>query len=104
MDGQGSRIRHSGLTRSGEEAPPRERRADGRRVQPPAKESSLLRSGTERGKVPGRPIGCAGVDGVIDVARVTQLCRQAGREIVLRVTCDAIAQPASCIPRRRKLR
>lgn len=57
-----------------------------------AKDISVQQSSSERGKVTGTPVGCACGDGVIDWARVIQLCRQAKRDIVLSVECGTIDQ------------
>jgi sugar phosphate isomerase/epimerase len=57
-----------------------------------AKDISLQQSETERGKVTGTPVGCACGDGVIDWARVVEICHRAPRDIVLSVECGTIEQ------------
>ena len=57
-----------------------------------AKDISIEQGSTERGKVTGTPVGCACGDGVIDWARVIQICRKAKRDIVLSVECGTIEQ------------
>jgi sugar phosphate isomerase/epimerase len=59
-----------------------------------AKDISVQQSGAERGKVTGTPVGCACGDGVIDWARVVQICRRAKRDIVLSVECGTVEQAA----------
>lgn len=58
-----------------------------------AKDISLQQSEAERGKVTGTPVGCACGDGVIDWARVIEICRRSPREeIVLSVECGTVEQ------------
>ncbi len=57
-----------------------------------AKDISVQQSSEERGKVTGTPVGCACGDGVIDWARVLEICRRAKRDIVLSVECGTIEQ------------
>ena len=68
-----------------------------------AKDISVEQSGAERGKVTGTPVGCACGEGVIDWARVIQLCRQAKRDIVLSVECGTIEQAEKSIAHLRSL-
>lgn len=68
-----------------------------------AKDISVQQSGAERGKVTGTPVGCACGAGVIDWARVIQICRQARRDIVLSVECGTIEQAAASIAHLRQL-
>ncbi|MBI2302166.1 MAG: sugar phosphate isomerase/epimerase [Armatimonadetes bacterium] len=62
-----------------------------------AKDITLQHSEAERGKVTGTPVGCACGDGVIDWARVAELCRRAPREIVLSVECGTVEQAARSV-------
>jgi sugar phosphate isomerase/epimerase len=64
----------------------------GRLVHLHAKDISVQQSASERGKVTGTPVGCACGDGVIDWARVIEICRKASRDIVLSVECGTIDQ------------
>lgn len=57
-----------------------------------AKDISVEQSDSERGQVTGTPVGCACGDGVIDWARVIDLCRKAPRDIVLSVECGTVPQ------------
>jgi len=55
-----------------------------------AKDISVEHSDAERGKVTGTPVGCACGDGVIDWARVIEICRKAPRDICFSVECGSI--------------
>ncbi len=58
-----------------------------------AKDISVQQSEAERGMVTGTPVGCACGDGVIDWARVVELCQQVDRpDIVLSVECGTVEQ------------
>jgi sugar phosphate isomerase/epimerase len=57
-----------------------------------AKDISIQQSGAERGKVTGTAVGCACGEGVIDWARVIDICRRCPRDIVLSVECGTIDQ------------
>lgn len=57
-----------------------------------AKDISVEQSDSERGQVTGTPVGCACGDGVIDWARIIDLCRKAPRDIVLSVECGTVPQ------------
>jgi sugar phosphate isomerase/epimerase len=58
-----------------------------------AKDISVAQSQGERGKVTGTPVGCACGDGVIDWARVIDICKSVKRElIVFSVECGTVAQ------------
>lgn len=78
-------------------------RVVGRLVHLHAKDISTQQSGSERGKVTGTPVGCACGEGVIDWARVIEICRRAPGDIVLSVECGTVAQAASSIKHLRKL-
>jgi len=78
-------------------------RVVGRLVHLHAKDISIAHSKAERGKVTGTPVGCACGDGVIDWARVIELCRRAKRDIVLSVECGTIEQAERSIKHLRKL-
>jgi sugar phosphate isomerase/epimerase len=62
-----------------------------------AKDISLGQSDMERGKVSGTPVGCACGAGVIDWAKVVEICRAAPRDIVFSVECGTIDQAAQSI-------
>lgn len=62
-----------------------------------AKDISASQSQAERGKVTGTPVGCACGDGVVDWRRVIELCRRAGRDLVLSVECGTVEQAARSI-------
>jgi sugar phosphate isomerase/epimerase len=64
----------------------------GRLVHLHAKDISVQQGSSERGKVSGTPVGCACGDGVVDWKAVIELCRKAGRDIVLSVECGTIEQ------------
>ncbi len=51
----------------------------------------------ERGKVTGTPVGCACGDGVIDWAKVIEICRRCPRDLALSVECGTIEQAARSI-------
>ena len=68
-----------------------------------AKDIALTQSDTERGKVTGTPVGCACGDGVIDWAKVIEICRMAPRDIVLSVECGTVDQAARSIEHLRDL-
>ena len=57
-----------------------------------AKDISIEQSDAERGKVTGTAVGCACGDGVVDWAKVVELCKSAPRDIVLSVECGTIEQ------------
>ncbi len=58
-----------------------------------AKDISVAQSQGERGKVTGTPVGCACGDGVIDWARVIDICKSVKREvIVFSVECGTVEQ------------
>ncbi len=57
-----------------------------------AKDISIEQSEAERGKVTGTAVGCACGEGVIDWARVIEVCRSAPRDIVFSVECGTIEQ------------
>jgi sugar phosphate isomerase/epimerase len=68
-----------------------------------AKDISDSQSSAERGKVTGTAVGCACGEGVIDWARVIQICRSCPRDIVLSVECGTVAQAESSIGHLRRL-
>ncbi len=68
-----------------------------------AKDISISQSNTERGKVTGTPVGCACGDGVIDWARVIEVCKTAPRDIVFSVECGTVEQAARSIKHLRAL-
>lgn len=73
-----------------------ERVAD-RLVHLHAKDISVEQSDAERGEVTGTPVGCACGEGVIDWARVIEICRGCPRDIVMSVECGTVAQAAQSI-------
>ena len=79
------------------------KRVVGRLVHLHAKDISVEQGDAERGKVTGTAVGCACGDGVIDWAKVIQLCRQAKPDIVLSVECGTIDQAERSVKHLRKL-
>jgi len=57
-----------------------------------AKDIAIEQSEAERGKVTGTPVGCACGDGVIDWAKMIEICRDCERDIVFSVECGTIEQ------------
>jgi sugar phosphate isomerase/epimerase len=58
-----------------------------------AKDISIEQSAAERGKVTGTPVGCACGDGVIDWAKVIEVCDGVEREeVVFSVECGTVEQ------------
>jgi sugar phosphate isomerase/epimerase len=57
-----------------------------------AKDISVAQSDAERGKVTGTPVGCACGDGVIDWAKVIEICQESPRDIVFSVECGTVEQ------------
>ncbi len=68
-----------------------------------AKDISVSQSDAQRGKVSGTPVGCACGDGVVDWAKVIEICRAAPRDIVLSVECGTVEQAAQSVKHLRKL-
>jgi sugar phosphate isomerase/epimerase len=68
-----------------------------------AKDISMEQSSAERGRVSGTPVGCACGDGVINWARVMEICRTAPRDLVLSVECGTVEQARRSIEHLRKL-
>ena len=68
-----------------------------------AKDISITQSKAERGKVTGTPVGCACGDGVIDWAKVIEICRKIPRKIVFSVECGTVEQAARSITYLRKM-
>jgi sugar phosphate isomerase/epimerase len=68
-----------------------------------AKDISHGQSQLDRGKVTGTPVGCACGEGVIDWARVIDICRGAPRDIVFSVECGTVAQAESSLKYLKKL-
>jgi sugar phosphate isomerase/epimerase len=68
-----------------------------------AKDISVVQSESERGKVTGTPVGCACGEGMIDWARVIEVCRGAPRDIVFSVECGTVAQAESSLKHLKKL-
>jgi sugar phosphate isomerase/epimerase len=62
-----------------------------------AKDISVSQSDAERGKVTGTAVGCACGEGVVDWAKVIELCRRADRDIVLSVECGTVDEAARSI-------
>ena len=74
-----------------------ERVAD-RLVHLHAKDISIAQSEDERGKVSGTPVGCACGEGVIDWAKVIDICKAIDRDlIVFSVECGTVEQAAASI-------
>lgn len=68
-----------------------------------AKDISIEQSKAERGKVTGTPVGCACGDGVIDWAKVIEICRKIPRKIVFSVECGTVEQAERSIKYLRKM-
>jgi sugar phosphate isomerase/epimerase len=79
-----------------------ERVAD-RLVHLHAKDISVTQSSSERGKVTGTPVGCACGEGVIDWARVIEICGRCPRDIVFSVECGTVPQAENSIQHLKKL-
>jgi 3-oxoisoapionate decarboxylase len=79
-----------------------ERVAD-RLVHLHAKDISEAQSDTERGKITGTPVGCACGEGVIDWARIIDICKSAPRDIVLSVECGTVDEAERSIKHLRAL-
>ncbi len=62
-----------------------------------AKDISVAQSDAERGQVTGTPVGCACGEGVIDWAKVVEICKAAPRDIVMSVECGTVDQAARSI-------
>ena len=62
-----------------------------------AKDIAIEQSEAERGKVTGTPVGCACGEGVTDWAKVIEICRGCGRDIVFSVECGTVDQAARSI-------
>jgi sugar phosphate isomerase/epimerase len=62
-----------------------------------AKDITMHQSQAERGKVTGTPVGCACGDGVVDWAKVIEICKTAPRDIVLSVECGTVEQAAKSL-------
>ncbi len=62
-----------------------------------AKDISVAQSDAERGQVTGTPVGCACGEGVIDWAKVVEICKTAPRDIVMSVECGTVDQAARSI-------
>jgi len=68
-----------------------------------AKDISQAHSDAERGKVTGTPVGCACGDGVINWAKVIEICKTVPREIIFSVECGTVEQAARSIKYLRSL-
>ncbi len=68
-----------------------------------AKDISVAQSDAERGQVTGTPVGCACGEGVIDWAKVVEICKTAPRDIVMSVECGTVDQAARSIKHLREL-
>ncbi len=79
------------------------RRVKDRLVHLHAKDISVSQSDTQRGKVTGTPVGCACGEGVIDWAKVIEVCKTAPRDIVFSVECGTVEQAARSIEHLRGL-
>ncbi|MBI2497333.1 MAG: sugar phosphate isomerase/epimerase, partial [Opitutae bacterium] len=69
-----------------------------------AKDISVEQSSSQRGKVTGTPVGCACGAGVIDWARVMEICSRGPRDIVFSVECGTVEQAEQSIRHLRGLR
>jgi sugar phosphate isomerase/epimerase len=68
-----------------------------------AKDISIQQSEAERGKVTGTAVGCACGDGVIDWAKVVEICAGLDRDIVFSVECGTVEQAERSIRHLRPL-
>ena len=68
-----------------------------------AKDITVQQSDAERGKVTGTPVGCACGEGVIDWAKVIEICQRAPRDLVLSVECGTVDQAERSIQHLRPL-
>ncbi|MCD6304567.1 MAG: sugar phosphate isomerase/epimerase [Planctomycetes bacterium] len=68
-----------------------------------AKDITVDQSDAERGKVTGTAVGCACGDGVIDWAKIIEICRRCERDIVFSVECGTVEQAARSIEHLRSL-
>ena len=62
-----------------------------------AKDISIEQSEDERGKVTGTAVGCACGEGVIDWAKVIDICQRLDRDIVFSVECGTVEQAEASI-------
>lgn len=79
-----------------------ERVAD-RLIHVHAKDISIDQSNLERGQVTGTPVGCACGEGVIDWAKIIEICSRLSRDVVLSVECGTIFQAEQSIRHLRKV-
>ena len=82
---------------AGEDPIPWLERVADRLVHLHAKDISVQQSDAERGKVTGTPVGCGCGEGVVDWAKVIEICRALDRDIVFSVECGTVAQAATSI-------
>ena len=68
-----------------------------------AKDISVQQSNAERGKVTGTPVGCACGDGVVDWAKVIEICKALPGDMVFSVECGTPDQAAKSIEYLKKL-
>ncbi len=68
-----------------------------------AKDISIEQSDSERGKVTGTPVGCACGDGVIDWAKVIEVCKSTNKNLVLSVECGTVDQAKRSLDYLKKL-
>ena len=62
-----------------------------------AKDISVQQSASERGKVSGTPVGCACGEGIIDWAKVIEVCKGTKKDLVLSVECGTVEQAKKSI-------
>jgi sugar phosphate isomerase/epimerase len=79
------------------------RRVADRLIHLHAKDITVEQSDAERGQVTGTAVGCACGDGVIDWAKVIEICRGCERDIVFSVECGTVEQAARSIEHLRPL-
>jgi len=68
-----------------------------------AKDISIKQSDDQRGRVTGTPVGCACGEGVIDWARIIDICQNCDRDIVMSVECGTVEQARRSIEHLRPL-
>ncbi len=79
------------------------RRVADRLIHLHAKDITVEQSDAERGAVTGTAVGCACGDGVIDWAKVIEICRGCERDIVFSVECGTVEQAERSIEHLRPL-
>ena len=82
---------------AGEDPIPWLERVADRLIHLHAKDISVQQSEAERGTVTGTPVGCACGEGVVDWAKVIEICQALDRDIVFSVECGTVEQAEASI-------